>query len=329
MAAMLGGEELGLALEAVEPVAVALEFLSQGLDGHLPVEPRVARPIDLSHAAGTERREDLIVADAGAGGERHGESTLAQGWTGGTGPSPIDSRKILPPNLHRSVFVGACGHGAREWWREERGPVEGCYRFMARRDGENIDGYSPRFIAGEQVGPAVSIEADPMMGVAAVLEILAMPATVHPIAEDLDPSRLSDCEILSCGPEPNARMPHSVEGPVSGWIVVTEEPSTRHGFAVLASQSGESLVPNQRLASDRNAMLVHCQRQQAQFARGCPGVRNAGSVRGLRPRGRSRGLTRGGFDQRGAADQQQQKQRDPTRDMGAAPGSRRFDVCSP
>ena len=42
----------------------------QDLDRDLAPEPRVARAVHLAHAAGAERRDDLVGAEARAGGVR-------------------------------------------------------------------------------------------------------------------------------------------------------------------------------------------------------------------------------------------------------------------
>ena len=44
----------------------------QDLDGHVAPEPRVPRAIDFAHTAGAERRDDLVRAEACAGGQGHG-----------------------------------------------------------------------------------------------------------------------------------------------------------------------------------------------------------------------------------------------------------------
>jgi hypothetical protein len=48
------------------------EFAREELDGDGPIEPGIARAVDLSHASGTERCEDLKSAEADAGGESQG-----------------------------------------------------------------------------------------------------------------------------------------------------------------------------------------------------------------------------------------------------------------
>ena len=42
------------------------------LDGDVAAQPRVARAIDLAHAAGPEASDDLVGAEAIAGGEAYG-----------------------------------------------------------------------------------------------------------------------------------------------------------------------------------------------------------------------------------------------------------------
>lgn len=61
----------GFLFEAGAPVGVGRELLWKDLDSHLTPEPRILGPIDLTHAAGGERRDDLIGPKAGPGGECH------------------------------------------------------------------------------------------------------------------------------------------------------------------------------------------------------------------------------------------------------------------
>ena len=49
----------GLAREPREPVRIGRKQLGQHLDGDVAVQPRVARAVDLAHAARADRRQDL------------------------------------------------------------------------------------------------------------------------------------------------------------------------------------------------------------------------------------------------------------------------------
>jgi hypothetical protein len=51
---------------------VSVEALAQSLDEAF--ETRVGCPVHFSHAAGTERADDLVGAEASAGGESQGRS---------------------------------------------------------------------------------------------------------------------------------------------------------------------------------------------------------------------------------------------------------------
>ena len=62
---------LRLALEARERVGVGREPRRQHLDRDVALEPRVARAIDLAHAARAEGRRDLVGAEASAGRHAH------------------------------------------------------------------------------------------------------------------------------------------------------------------------------------------------------------------------------------------------------------------
>ena len=60
------------AIEALAELRIGRERVRQDLDRDRAIEPRVARPVDLAHAAGAEGRDDLVRAEARAGGEGQG-----------------------------------------------------------------------------------------------------------------------------------------------------------------------------------------------------------------------------------------------------------------
>ena len=60
------------ALEALAELGIGGECVGQDLDRDDAIEPRVARLVDLAHAAGADEREDFVGAEAGAGGQSHG-----------------------------------------------------------------------------------------------------------------------------------------------------------------------------------------------------------------------------------------------------------------
>ena len=53
-----------LLLEAPQPLRVGRHLCRQHLDGHLPPEPVVPRPVDFSHPSRAERSENLVGAQA-------------------------------------------------------------------------------------------------------------------------------------------------------------------------------------------------------------------------------------------------------------------------
>jgi hypothetical protein len=65
------GEDLGLALEARQPVGISGEFRRQDLEGDLSPELAVSGAVNLPHATGTERSQDLVGSQPGAGGQAH------------------------------------------------------------------------------------------------------------------------------------------------------------------------------------------------------------------------------------------------------------------
>src|SRR5437867_11060962 len=62
-------EGLGFAGEPGEPVGVAREEIGQHFDRDVAIRRRVARAIDFPHATGSEGGENLVRAEARAGGK--------------------------------------------------------------------------------------------------------------------------------------------------------------------------------------------------------------------------------------------------------------------
>ena len=60
----------GLSFEACQSIGIAGERFGQHLDGDVASEARVAGAVDLSHTTRAEDREELVVAQTGAG-QRH------------------------------------------------------------------------------------------------------------------------------------------------------------------------------------------------------------------------------------------------------------------
>ena len=65
------GEHLRFALEPREAIGIVREGLGQHLDRDVAIQPRIARAIDLAHAARAEQRQDFICAETSAGREGH------------------------------------------------------------------------------------------------------------------------------------------------------------------------------------------------------------------------------------------------------------------
>ena len=65
------GDGARFLLEALPRFRIGRERAREHLDGNRAIEPRVARAIDLAHAAGADRGDDLVRTKACAGLERH------------------------------------------------------------------------------------------------------------------------------------------------------------------------------------------------------------------------------------------------------------------
>src|SRR5215470_17459085 len=61
----------GFALEALPGLGILREMRGENLDRNRAVQPRVARAIDLAHAACAQRRLDFIRPELGARGKPH------------------------------------------------------------------------------------------------------------------------------------------------------------------------------------------------------------------------------------------------------------------
>ena len=58
------GERLRFACEPREAVGIVGEGVREDLEGHVAIEPRIARAVHFAHPAGTQRGEDLVRAEA-------------------------------------------------------------------------------------------------------------------------------------------------------------------------------------------------------------------------------------------------------------------------
>jgi hypothetical protein len=72
MLAVERGEHFRLTLEACETNSVGRERGREDLHGHVTLQRRIRRAINLPHAAHAERRDDFVRSEASAGNEGHG-----------------------------------------------------------------------------------------------------------------------------------------------------------------------------------------------------------------------------------------------------------------
>ena len=68
--AIASGSDLCFAREARQAIGIQTEGRGQDLQRDIATELGVSRAIDLTHAAGAERRADLVTTDSRPGGER-------------------------------------------------------------------------------------------------------------------------------------------------------------------------------------------------------------------------------------------------------------------
>jgi len=65
------GRRARLLLEPAHAVCVGREGWRKDFDGHITLKPRIACLVHLAHAAGAERRENLVRTEPSADRERH------------------------------------------------------------------------------------------------------------------------------------------------------------------------------------------------------------------------------------------------------------------
>ena len=63
------GERLRLAFKPRKTFGIPGNRVRQKLQGHIALEPRIARTVDLSHAPGSESGNDFVRPDPAAGSE--------------------------------------------------------------------------------------------------------------------------------------------------------------------------------------------------------------------------------------------------------------------
>ena len=51
-----------LALQTSEPIGIVGQIRGKNLDGDVTVQGRVVRTVDIAHAAGAQRLDDLVMA---------------------------------------------------------------------------------------------------------------------------------------------------------------------------------------------------------------------------------------------------------------------------
>ena len=71
-------QRLRFAGEPRDTIGIAGQRVGQHLDGHLAIEPGVARAVHLAHAAGAKGRDDFVGAEARAARDAHGFNVPVQ-----------------------------------------------------------------------------------------------------------------------------------------------------------------------------------------------------------------------------------------------------------
>ena len=112
------GEHARFALEAGEPIGMRRELARQDLDRDVASEPRIARAVDLAHAARADLGQHVIGADAPAR-QRRGADVAHQTGSGRDGAAP---QRIVGRDVMRQQGLDLVPEGviARAGLRQER-----------------------------------------------------------------------------------------------------------------------------------------------------------------------------------------------------------------
>ena len=98
------GHGLRLALEACEGRGIVGHLRRQDLQSDVPVEARIAGPVDLAHAARAHERHDLVAVEAFTGGKRHA-GILCQRCAAPVSADRVFSRRGTPRSATSSAPV--------------------------------------------------------------------------------------------------------------------------------------------------------------------------------------------------------------------------------
>src|SRR5262249_49905310 len=88
---------LRLAFETLLRLGAVRKVRREDLDRDRPLEPRVARLVDLAHASGADRGQDLVGTEASSRSERHGLRRFYPANREAAPPSVVVRLGALPP----------------------------------------------------------------------------------------------------------------------------------------------------------------------------------------------------------------------------------------
>ena len=107
-------DRLRLPLEPLADLGARGEVRGQDFDGNRAAEARVAGAVDLAHAAGADLADDLVRAEAGAGGERHGFRAIRGSASSAPerGPPGARTQRAARGGIPRGKSRGSSRRGA-------------------------------------------------------------------------------------------------------------------------------------------------------------------------------------------------------------------------
>ena len=99
----------GLLLETVQAVGVQGIRRGEHFDRHIAAQPRIARPVDLSHAPGANGADDFVRSEMDARGKGHAREDytgISRTSTGGKRRWCASLSAAVGPSVHLSAGAG-------------------------------------------------------------------------------------------------------------------------------------------------------------------------------------------------------------------------------
>src|SRR4029077_9205179 len=126
------GDGTSLAPEALQSVGTLGEMRGQNLDGDGAIEAGIGGAIDFAHAAGSDRPDDFVRAEFGAGGEGHASDDYTCGTSLGSRLWALARKLRFSTSDYRLALTLGSGFNLRPWVFRSR------YHFLVEYEASRV-----------------------------------------------------------------------------------------------------------------------------------------------------------------------------------------------